>query len=168
MQKIKLVKDELDRYLEDWATVVVFRQDGGVGYPASDFRSGGSARIGSGLPLSAERYLDIERMLGDDGAMWAVADALYVRRIQTIEEWARQACGADLEWAMGMTWSYGELWGQWRSKVRRKLFTPIPEPMVAKVEPSQMARAQAAGLPSYGQITEHERRAIAARMGVGS
>ncbi|MBA4293492.1 hypothetical protein C0431_11050, partial [bacterium] len=91
-----------------------------------------------------------------------------VQRIQTIEEWARQVCGADLEWATGMTWLYGELWGQWRTDVRRKLFTPIPEPMVAKVEPSQVARAQVAELPSYGQITEHERRAIASRLGVRS
>ncbi len=167
MQRIRLVRYELDRYLEDWATVVVFRQDGGVGYP--DVRLvGGSGGLKNVVPTIGARYLDIERMLGDDRAMRAVADALYVRRIQTIEEWARQACGADLEWAMGMTWLYGELWGQWRSKVRRKLFTPIPEPMLAKVEPSQVARAQVAGLPSYGQITEQERRAIAARMGVGS
>lgn len=172
MQRIRIGKDDVDRYLEDWGAVVAFRRDGGVGYPASDFRSGGTARNGSGLPQSAERYLHIERLLDSETPMVRkVADGLFVRGILTVEEYARQVCGKDKAWAMGLAWLAGEMWRDFRGKVRESLNEEV-DWSVMKVDQSVRARAKSRELmvdehnrlvlPGYGQMTDADRRAAMA------
>ncbi|ARU41481.1 hypothetical protein CCB80_10190 [Armatimonadetes bacterium Uphvl-Ar1] len=162
MQRIRIGKDDVDRYLEDWGAVVAFRRDGGVGYPVSDFRSGGTARNGSGLPQSAERYLHIERLLDSETPLVRkVADGLFVRGILTVEEYARQVCGKDKAWAMGLAWLAGEMWRDFRGKVRVSLAEDVDWSVMDRAR-SAVAKPVALELPGYGQMTEVDRRAAMA------
>ncbi|ARU40018.1 hypothetical protein CCB80_02245 [Armatimonadetes bacterium Uphvl-Ar1] len=162
MQRIRIGKDDVDRYLEDWGAVVAFRRDGGKGYPSSEGRRRTNSMAGSSLPAIGERYMHIERLLAFESPMvQKVADGLFVRGILTVEEYARQVCGKDKAWAMGLAWLAGEMWRDFRGKVRESLAEDVAWVEMKPVR-STVAKPVALDLPGYGQMTEADRRAAMA------
>lgn len=162
MQRIRIGKDDVDRYLEDWGAVVAFRRDGGVGYPDLRLVSGNSGGMLNGIPTIGARYLHIERLLDSETPLVRkVADGLFVRGIVTVEEYARQMCGKDKAWAKGLAWLAGEMWRDFQGKVRESLTEDV-DWVETKPVRSAVAKPLALELPGYGQMTEADRRAAMA------
>ena len=112
----------LDRYLADWAAVVEFRRDGGVGYPIGVSEGGGSgAKLGSGISRCGERYLEIERMLDGETVVRAMAERMYVGSVGTVHEYVAERLGRNRGMARALEAVYGGIWRRWRVRVIESL-----------------------------------------------